>query len=393
MLHKPALVVLILSLAFSMWGMTPATAQEQPDAWTTADHTLNMRFGPGQDYTVITSLPPVTGLVIEALNGDFSWLLAHTTDGDYRGWVARQFVRIRRGFDLESLPISDEIPVSFTSLEIPRGVEYAYEETDMAGGSDLMYARAEAIALTAYPIVPESLGRAREVYQRGQALGRDPHIIAKVGDCNSNAYYFLYPFGLGEYDLGEYGDLEGVINQFAGSLAVRTYAAHNGLNAGAVLDPLWASPAVCEPGESSLACEFRLHNPSVAVIMFGTNDMLALTPEQFDHYLRRVVNETIQAGVIPLLSTFPRHLASPERSIFYNQIVVRVALDCNVPLINLWLALEPLPSYGIRGDGFHLNGPLTSAGDLTEPNLQSGYPMRNLVTLQALDMIWREAMQ
>jgi hypothetical protein len=128
--------------------------------------------------------------------------------------------------------------------------------------------------------------------------------------------------------------------------------------------------------------------------MFGTNDMLVLTPEQFDHNLRRIVYETIRVGVIPILSTFPRHLSFPERSTLFNQIVIRVALDFNVPVINLWLALESTPSHGIDGDGFHLNGPITRAGDFTsDANLETGFPLRNLVTLQTLDVIWRAAMQ
>ncbi len=256
-----------------------------------------------------------------------------------------------------------------------------------------MRARAALIDLAAYPIIPASTGQAEAVFQQGQRQGRARYVVAKVGDCNSIEWFFLHPFGLNEYDLGEYAELQGVVDYFAESFAYRTYAAHNGLNASAVLDPTWADPSVCLPGETPLACEYRLHNPAVAIIMFGTNDMLVLTAVQFDHALRRVVATTMQAGVVPVLSTFPRHLSFPDRSILFNQIVVRVALDYNIPLVNLWLALEPLPAHGIAEDGFHLSGPLTRAGDLSEPNLQTGYPVRNLVTLQALDVIWRTVIQ
>ena len=65
----------------------------------------------------------------------------------------------------------------------------------------------------------------------------------------------------------------------------------------------------------------------------------------------------------------------------YNQIVVLIARDKkNVPLINLWRALEPLENRGIGGDGYHLNGLLTGAGDFaSEANLGRGQPLRNLV--------------
>ena len=266
----------------------------------------------------------------------------------------------------------------------------AFEAIDPSGGADLVLARARHIDLENVPLLPTVNGRTRATYARGQALGRDPGGLSKVGDCNSTEWLFLHAFGEGQYDLGPYTDLAGVIAQFEPALARRTYAAYNGLNALALHDPLWANPAVCEPGESPLLCEIRVHNPAIAVIMFGTNDIVTINPQQFDAGLRRAVAQSLAAGVVPLLSTFPRYLDHPDQSMLYNQIVVRVAWDFGVPLLNLWRALEPLPNYGIAADGFHLNGPLTAAGDLaSSDNLQTGYPMRNLVTLQALDVLWR----
>ncbi len=260
---------------------------------------------------------------------------------------------------------------------------------------DAVIARAREIDLNAYPVVPQPTARTYEIFRRGQALGRAPDMLSKVGDCNSIAWIFLYPFGEDQYDLGDYADLQATVDFFHDAFAQRSHAANNGLNVYGVLDPLWADAAACEAGETPLACEYRLRNPAVAVIMFGTNDMLVLTPQQFDEGLRRVVEETARAGIIPVLSTFPRNLAHPQRSVLFNQIVVRVALDEDVPLINLWRALEPLPSHGVDDeDGFHLNGPLTRAGDFSSAeNLRTGHPLRNLVTLQTLDVLRREVLQ
>ena len=258
-----------------------------------------------------------------------------------------------------------------------------------ANEADLI-AQVSAIDLTAYPIVPTSTGRAREIFQVGQSLGRDSNTLSKVGDCNSVEWLFLYPFGQDQYDLGAFADLQDTVDHFSESFAYDTHAAYNGLNALAALDPIWSNRTACLADESPLLCEYRLHNPSLAVIMFGSNDILALTPAQFDQGLRCVLSATIQAGIIPILSTFPRYIALPDRSILFNQIVVRVALDFDIPLMNFWLALEPLPGYGIDSDGYHLNGPLTRAADFSsERNLRTGYPMRNLVTLQTLDVIRR----
>ncbi|GIV81414.1 MAG: hypothetical protein KatS3mg051_0768 [Anaerolineae bacterium] len=91
--------------------------------------------------------------------------------------------------------------------------------------------------------------------------------------------------------------------------------------------------------------------------MFGTSDLLVMTPGEFDHYMREIVDRTIEAGVIPILSTFPGNMGFWDRTILYNQIVVRIALDYDIPLINLWLALESLPNHGLEPDGFHLGEP------------------------------------
>ncbi|MBI5961200.1 MAG: hypothetical protein HY866_20855, partial [Chloroflexi bacterium] len=73
---------------------------------------------------------------------------------------------------------------------------------------------------------------------------------------------------------------------------------------------------------------------------------------------------------------------------------VRIALDFDIPLINLWLALESLPNQGLEADGFHLGEPpYGTACMLTAPYLSTGYATRNLVTMQTLDAVWRGAMQ
>ena len=137
-----------------------------------------------------------------------------------------------------------------TSLSLPAAAqsESICAEIIQASEADLI-ARVSTIDLTAYPIVPTSTGRAREVFQHGQLIGRNPNTISKVGDCNSVEWLFLYPFGQDQYNLGAFTDLQATIDHFSESFAYDTYAAHNGLNALAALDPIWANPAACAAGE------------------------------------------------------------------------------------------------------------------------------------------------
>jgi hypothetical protein len=375
----------LILLALLAAAGAPLRAQGLVNAWTTTG--LNLRTGPGEDYEIVVSLPAQTGLVVEArgeTNAD--WVLGHTVDGRWRGWVMASLLFFDLGVEVDALPTSREIPVG------PVEEQPVYEVLDLVGGADFLVARASKVDLMDVPIVPDWTGDAARIYALGQTMDRDPHVVSKVGDCNSVGGFFLHPFGKDAYDLGPYSELQATIDQFDASMDLQSYAAYTGLNAQAVLEATWANPNMCEPGESALACEYRVHNPAFAVIMFGTNDMISLTPQQFDHALRRVVLDTKGAGIVPVLSTFPTHLAIPEESVLYNQIVVLIARDMNIPLINLWRALEPLDDRGIGGDGYHLNGPLTSAGDFSsKANLERGQPLRNLVTLQALDVVWRAA--
>jgi len=346
---------------------------------------LNVRGGPGLNQPIIGRAAGGTAFVLEGRSDDGTWVLGHTADNALRGWLYAPYLRFTAG-SAEGLPPSGEI------LGGPLTDASGSAATTRIAPFNL--ARVQGINLSAYPVVGRSTGRARAIFLDGRRRGNQANVVSKVGDCSSEHWYFLSPFGWGQYDLGGYGSLQGVVDHFGASLGNDSEATHNGFNANAVIAPEWANPAICQKGESPLTCEYRLHKPAVAVIMFGTSDLLVMAPNEFDHYLRRMVNDSINAGVIPILSTFPGNQGFWDKTILYNQIVVRIALDYDIPLINLWLALEALPNHGLEPDGFHLGEPPNGvAGVLTEPYLSTGYPMRNLVTLQTLDAVWRGAMR
>jgi lysophospholipase L1-like esterase len=136
-------------------------------------------------------------------------------------------------------------------------------------------------------------------------------------------------------------------------------------------------------------CEFRVSKPSIAIIMFGTNDVNATDLPTYDFYLRSIISQTLDAGVIPILNTFPTRPENVEKTKQLNQIVVKVAQDYAIPLVNLNRALGELPNDGVDpNDTTHLSTPADKAVDVFTPaNLQYGFTMRNLVTLQALDEV------
>jgi hypothetical protein len=73
-----------------------------------------------------------------------------------------------------------------------------------------------------------------------------------------------------------------------------------------------------------------------------------------------------------------------------------VADEYGVPLINLWRAARDLPGYGLIAGYTHLTAGGMQGGRIQFTNgeeAQYGYALRNLLTLQTLDMLRREVMQ
>lgn len=242
------------------------------------------------------------------------------------------------------------------------------------------------------PIVPEVTDTAREIYARGQELGRDPYAFSKVGDCQTNTGFYLVDFDHeGWYGLGEeYSYLQDTIDHYQGSFSRTSLAMRDGYNVAAILTPLRADPKQCEKGETPIACEFRLHNPSIAIISLETNfnDRPA---DDYGKYMRQIIEYSIEQGVVPILATKGDNIEG-DNSI--NAEIAEIAVEYDIPLWNLWAALQPLPNQGHDtelNDGFHLS---FSRNFFDQPkNMLSGWPWRNLTALQALDAVKEELVE
>jgi hypothetical protein len=127
----------------------------------------------------------------------------------------------------------------------------------------------------------------------------------------------------------------------------------------------------------------------MALILFGTNDVYYLDADRFDRYMHQIMDATLEHNVLPVLITFPPLPDRPEETEQFNQIVVRIANEYDVPLINLWAALVDLPDYGVDPEHFtRLTTPADGCiGCFNETNLQSGITTENLILLQSLDLL------
>jgi hypothetical protein len=246
--------------------------------------------------------------------------------------------------------------------------------------------------------------RALEIFQRGQALGNRADIFSKVGDSITVSSVFFNPIGLGVYELHDHAALQGVIDYYYSGIARGTtnsfstvpIAAKVGWRARAVLSPSASDSALCEPDETPLACEYRIVQPAVALIMLGTNDV-PYTPEvEFEADLRRILDFTIDWGVLPVLSTIPPlyRQGLEGRAEALNTIIVRLAREYEIPLWDFYAALAPLPGAGMYSDGVHPNWALAGHNaDFSPVYLDYGMVVRNLTGLYALDAVWRTIIQ
>jgi hypothetical protein len=335
--------------------------------------------GPGATYAQVGLLPGGAVVRIRERSYTGHWLHIVAPDGvqdddgttdDLTGWILTGYVDMA-GINLSTLPVND-LPDADPDADAPGELR------------DALYA---------VPVVPRTISEAmREVYAAGQAQGNRDNVVVKVGDSNSANRLYLNPIGEGNYELGPYDFLADTVAHFAGSLDRRSVAAQVGLNAFSVFDPFWANSTSCQPNETPLACEYRTQRPFAAVILFGPNDLRVLNSDDYEAQMRRIIEETIAAGVIPVLSTFS---ANPDAAMYgqalrFNVILTDLAAEYGAPVVNLWLAAGFLPNRGIGDDDVHL----TAAGEAVEfsggREARFGVPLQNLIVLHTLDVLRRE---
>jgi hypothetical protein len=230
----------------------------------------------------------------------------------------------------------------------------------------------------------------------GAQRGMRREVFAKVGDSITESGSFLHDIGHGWHDLASYASLEPTVTFFHrtvvdgdgnDSFAHASEAAVSGWTVQDALEP---------PSPDALERELRAVRPSIALIMFGTNDIDRSTPDAYRNGLVRVVARCLERGVIPVVSTIPMRLDRADagrRVPVMNAIVRDTARAQTIPLIDLHAALNDLPRHGLGDDGIHPSAYQhdgdTRAGTFTDDALRHGYNVRNLVTLQTLDALRR----
>ncbi len=234
---------------------------------------------------------------------------------------------------------------------------------------------------------PEVITHSQAIFALGQTLGRNAHYFSKMGDST-----VLNPQLLGlfddpsRYNLGDYTYLQPTLEFFAGAYSNYGVAAHHGLHAWSVFDPLWADKKWCATGEHMLACELRLNNPALLVIRLGSND--AGAPSGFAYNVRQVVEFCLENGIIPLLATKADRFEGDNTN---NELIREIAAEYEVPLWDFDRVAETLPERGLDTDGIHMKTVLNHDYTLPE-TFTIGHSVQDLTGLMVLDAIRRNVM-
>lgn len=140
----------------------------------------------------------------------------------------------------------------------------------------------------------------------------------------------------------------------------------------------------------------REHNPQIACVLLGTNDLNARQrPEAFAANLESIILRLLANKTIPVLTTVPPLRGKAEQALEYNERIWKLAVQHNVPVADYHgeiMARRPGDWDGtlISRDGVHPSAGET-AGPATEANLgQSGYLLFSWTVLNKLMEIKRE---
>ena len=223
----------------------------------------------------------------------------------------------------------------------------------------------------------------RDIFKKGQLQGRNPRAFAKIGDSTMAYPPLMADFGYARgYNLGRYAALQVSIDYYAGSFARESAAVKKGMHTWTEFDPSWAPQPPCEAGETPLACEFRLTNPSVAIIRLGANDFYDAAA--FNRALRQIVDFCLLSDVIPVLGTKPDRQEGPQNTI--NGVIAQVAADYNLPLWDYDRIAATVPNRGLDTDNVHMLA--STSHDFTAlQTYRSGDPLEDLTALMMLDAI------
>jgi len=256
------------------------------------------------------------------------------------------------------------------------------------------------------PIDASLVQRLQDIAAHGSGL--DLRNFVKVGDSITATNYFLGCFDGGgdgipnlsgnpnmTIQLGGRAELASTVTHFRTNLlAGSTLYSRSSIAAQSGADASFPLTA------SRLDQEIAAVHPQFAVVMYGTNDVgrpvgagdLAVNIVPYETSMRGIADALLARGVIPIFTTMPPRQDSASYPLLvpaFNGVVRAIAQGRQIPLVDLNRELMALPSpHGMSADGMHPSVANWNTGCwFRTGDLQDGYNVRNLLTIQALHRV------
>jgi hypothetical protein len=228
------------------------------------------------------------------------------------------------------------------------------------------------------PVIPTVDPSISAIYEYGQRLGNDPHAFSIFGDCQTQPDEFFGVFETDEAVVARLSpELQETVGNFQGSFTRESSTSQDGTTPGSLLWTQWHRGEYgCTFAETPVECELRVHRPSFVIIQVGTHFESRNT-----EYLREIILQLMDEGVVPILATKADNREKDER---INRDMWMLASEYDLPLWNFWAAVSNLPNRGLytRSDR-----PLQGDIYLTEPALE----IHRMTGLESLNVVWRVA--
>jgi hypothetical protein len=227
-------------------------------------------------------------------------------------------------------------------------------------------------------VIPHVDPSLRAIYEYGQNLGNDPRAFSIFGDCQTRPDEF---FGVFETNPAMLMNLSPQLNEtieyFRGSFNRESPTAQDGTTPGALLWIQWHQGNFgCTFQETPVECELRIHRPSFVIIQIGTHFESRNT-----EYLRKIIEQLLSEGVIPILATKADNREKDER---INRDMALLASEYDLPLWNFWAAVSHLPNRGLyTREDRPLQGDIYLTPEAARIHRNTG--------LEALNAVWRAA--
>ena len=228
------------------------------------------------------------------------------------------------------------------------------------------------------PVIPNVDASVREIYEYGQTLGNDPRAFSIFGDCQTRPDEFFGVFETDPYVMESLSpELLELVEYFQGSFNRESSTTQDGTTPGSLLWTQWHRGEYgCTFAETPVECELRIHRPSFVIIQVGTHFESRNT-----EYLRRIILQLMDEGVVPILATKADNREKDER---INRDMSMLAAEYDLPLWNFWAAVSDLPNRGLyTRDDRPLQGDIYLTQEATLRHRMTG--------LEVFNAVWRVA--